>query len=61
MSHIAFDRQFHDLIYEHEPVHQLGTGFTFTEGPIWNPRERHLLFSDMPGDVRRRYDRHGIR
>ncbi|MEO0672373.1 MAG: isochorismatase family protein [Pseudomonadota bacterium] len=55
MSHIAFDRQFHDLIYEHEPVHQLGTGFTFTEGPIWNPRERHLLFSDMPGDVRRKW------
>ncbi|MEL6372614.1 MAG: isochorismatase family protein [Pseudomonadota bacterium] len=53
MSHTAFDRKFHELVYEYEPVHQLGTGFTFTEGPIWHPRDKHLLFSDMPGDVRR--------
>lgn len=55
MSHTAFDRQFHDLIYEYEPVLQLGTGFTFTEGPIWHPREKQLLFSDMPADVRRKW------
>jgi gluconolactonase len=36
-------------------VEQLGTGFTFTEGPIWNPWEGYLLFSDMPGDVRRKW------
>jgi gluconolactonase len=37
-------------------IERLGTGFTFTEGPIWNKEGRFLLFSDMPGDVRRRWD-----
>ncbi len=36
-------------------VERLATGFTFTEGPIWHPTEHYLLFSDMPGDVRRKY------
>jgi len=37
------------LVDENVEVKQLGTGFTFTEGPIWNPKEQFLLFSDMPG------------
>ena len=45
-----------ELIDEDAEVEQLGTGFTFTEGPVWNPRGNFLLFSDMPGDVRRRWD-----
>jgi gluconolactonase len=48
--------QLAELIAEDAQVEQLGTGFTFTEGPIWNPQGRYLLFSDMPGDVRRRWD-----
>jgi gluconolactonase len=36
-------------------VERVATGFTFTEGPIWNKHEDYLLFSDMPGDVRRRW------
>ena len=44
-----------ELVDADVEVEQLGTGFTFTEGPIWNPEERYLLFSDMPGDVRRRW------
>jgi gluconolactonase len=40
-------------------IEQLGTGFTFTEGPIWHPREQFLLFSDMPGDVRRKWSESG--
>jgi gluconolactonase len=31
----------------------------FTEGPVWHPVDHFLLFSDMPGDVRRRWDPHG--
>ena len=46
---------FLELVDEGAEVERLGTGFTFTEGPIWNP-EGFLLFSDMPGDVRRRWD-----
>ena len=37
------------------PVERLATGFLFTEGPIWNKAEECLYFSDMPGDVRRRW------
>lgn len=36
-------------------VERIATGFTFTEGPIWNAAEQALYFSDMPGDVRRRW------
>src|SRR5690348_14126555 len=38
-----------------DALEKLGTGFEFTEGPIWHPRERHLTFSDMPGDHMRRW------
>ncbi|MGL4439398.1 MAG: isochorismatase family protein [Bosea sp. (in: a-proteobacteria)] len=61
MAHDALDASFRRLIDEHAPVRQVGTGFTFTEGPIWHPVEQHLLFSDMPADVRRRLDRAGVR
>ena len=45
----------YELVEEGSKVERVATGFTFTEGPIWHPREHHLLFSDMPGDVRRKY------
>lgn len=61
MSHTAHDPAFRRLIDEHAPVRQAGSGFTFTEGPIWHPTEHYLLFSDMPADVRRRLDRAGVR
>jgi gluconolactonase len=48
--------QLHELIDGDAEAEQLGTGFTFTEGPIWNPSGQYLLFSDMPGDARRRWD-----
>jgi gluconolactonase len=44
------------LVDEKVEVERLGTGFTFTEGPIWNPDGQFLLFSDMPADTRRRWD-----
>lgn len=56
MVHQAFDSSFHALIDETAPVSQIGSGFEFTEGPIWNPVEKFLFFSDMPGDVRRGWD-----
>jgi gluconolactonase len=50
-----------ELVDEDAELERLGTGFTFTEGPIWNPAG-YLLFSDMPGDVRRRWDeQQGVR
>lgn len=56
MTHDALDSSFTDLIDPNAPVTQLGTGFDFTEGPIWHPVEQFLFFSDMPGDVRRGWD-----
>jgi gluconolactonase len=45
----------YELVEEGASVERLAGGFTFTEGPIWHPIEQHLLFSDMPADIRRRY------
>ena len=42
-----------ELVEAGTRIEQLGTGFTFTEGPIWHPEEQLLYFSDMPADVRR--------
>jgi gluconolactonase len=38
---------------------QLGTGFLFTEGPLWHAAGKYLLFSDMPGDRIRRWSADG--
>src|SRR5262245_52279406 len=59
MSHVVVKREFEELIDSWAAVGQVGTGFTFTEGPIWHPLEHYLLFSDMPADVRRRWDQRG--
>ena len=48
------DSRFGELVGTPE-FEQLGTGFLFTEGPLWNAEERFLLFSDMPGDHLRRW------
>jgi len=47
--------EFLGLVDRDAIIERLCTGFKFTEGPIWNPREQCLYFSDMPGDVRRRW------
>ncbi len=59
MTHTVIRKDFEALIDQYAPVGQAGTGFTFTEGPIWHPRDHYLLFSDMPADVRRRWDARG--
>jgi gluconolactonase len=47
-----------ELIDPGAEVERVATGFTFTEGPLWNAEGEFLLFSDMPGDVRRRWSEH---
>jgi gluconolactonase len=50
-----------ELIDSASEVEQVATGFTFTEGPLWSKQGEFLLFSDMPGDVRRRWsEREGV-
>lgn len=44
-----------DLVDRDAEAEMICTGFQFTEGPIWHPVEQCLYFSDMPGDIRRRW------
>jgi gluconolactonase len=39
MTHEALHPDFRRLIDEGAPVRRIGTGFDFTEGPIWHPVE----------------------
>ena len=49
------DDRFRNVVGEDAEVEQLGTGFDFTEGPMWNHVEKHLIFSDMPGNIMRKW------
>jgi gluconolactonase len=40
-------------------LERLGTGYLFTEGPVWHPVAKHLVFSDIPGDELRRWSAAG--
>ncbi len=49
-----------DLVEADAELECIGSGFTFTEGPVWTNRDGgSLLFSDMPGDTRRRWSTAG--
>ena len=50
-----------ELVDEHAEAERIGTGFAFTEGPVWVPSGGYLLFSDIPADTRSRWDeRNGV-
>jgi gluconolactonase len=38
-------------------LEQIGSGYEFTEGPVWDRWRNCLLFSDIPGDARWRWTR----
>jgi gluconolactonase len=44
-----------DLIDPNAELRQLGTGYQFTEGPVWIAAENCLEFVDIPGDTRWRW------
>jgi len=55
------DQKFKQIVGESVAFETLGTGFLFTEGPLWHAAEKYLLFSDMPGDHLRKWSgREGI-
>ena len=45
------DDTFKKIVDPNVSIQQLATGFEFTEGPVWNPIENALIFSDMPGNI----------
>ena len=53
MAHQALNRAFASLLDVAATCRQIGSGFEFTEGPIWHPRDQFLLFSDIPPSIRR--------
>ena len=55
----VYSSQMKDLIETEVQIQRLASGFEFTEGPIWNPHHRHLLFSDVPGNRRFQYSLDG--
>ena len=59
MIHEAIRPVFRSLIDASAPARVIGSGFQFTEGPIWHPTQDYLLFSDIPANARGRWDRAG--
>lgn len=53
------DARFREVVGDAPAVVRLATGFMFTEGPIWHPREGSLTFSDIPGNHMRRWTQGG--
>jgi len=51
----ARDPRIHLIVDAKAELQRVATGFMFTEGPLWHPTARFLLFSDMPGDIIRRW------
>jgi gluconolactonase len=49
------DPRFRGVVGDAVAFEQVGTGFLFTEGPLWHARDRYLLFSDMPGNHLRKW------
>ena len=44
------DEKFRAVVGGDVEIEEVGSGFEFTEGPIWNHTEGHLIFSDIPGN-----------
>jgi gluconolactonase len=51
--------RFRRVVGDGVELERLGTDFGFTEGPVWHGIEKHLTFSDMPGDHMRRWTADG--
>ncbi len=49
------DGRFRAVVGDDVEIEEVGSGFEFTEGPIWNHVEKHIVFSDIPGNTMRRW------
>jgi gluconolactonase len=52
------DKQINKLIPQDAKLEKIAEGFEWSEGPVWIPDEKYLLFSDIPNNVINRW-RHG--
>ena len=52
MSHnLILDQRLSELVDPSSEPEKIAGGFVFTEGPVWNSRDRSLIFSDVQGDA----------
>lgn len=51
MNFQVFDPRFNQLIDTEREIEKVATGFEFTEGPIWHPGEKSLIFNDIIGNA----------
>jgi gluconolactonase len=52
----VFDERFRDCVNRTSHVERLWTGARWTEGPVYFPAGKYVLFSDIPNDRMMRYD-----
>jgi gluconolactonase len=55
MSVVEDSTLLRELIDPDAQLEPVGSGYQFTEGPVWSPRDDCLYFSDIPGDARWRW------
>ena len=55
----ALDGRLEQLVDLNSEPEQIASGCVFTEGPIWHPRERTLIFSDVRTGIMNRWTEQG--
>jgi gluconolactonase len=45
------DEHFREILAPNSAVRRIAAGLKFTEGPVWMPNRKVLLFSDIPADT----------
>ena len=45
---VYFNKRLKDIIDPASKIDIIGTGYTWSEGPVWLPEHKMLLFSDVP-------------
>nr|WP_314446584.1 SMP-30/gluconolactonase/LRE family protein [uncultured Sphingomonas sp.] len=56
-SIVPVEPAFGELVAPGSPIEVLGTGFTWSEGPVWIEQGGYLLFSDVPNNRIHRWTR----
>ncbi len=49
------NERFREIVGDAAALEQTASGFIFTEGPVWDHVEQHLIFSDIPGNIIRKW------
>ena len=55
MSSEMFAPGFRDIVPEQAALETVSSGYTFTEGPVWNGRDGYLVWTEIIGDTIYKY------